>query len=159
MSYRFETYCGLYCGACPVSLANQAGDLAPLAAAWGRSVAELQCGGCKSGERAVFCADCEFVTCAEARGVEFCFECDDYPCPRLVAFSRDEHPHHHIVLHNLEALAAQGLEAWLAAQAERWRCPACGQAFGWYSNVCEGCDASLYDARAEDQDLRAETPA
>ncbi|MFP4344939.1 MAG: DUF3795 domain-containing protein [Anaerolineales bacterium] len=153
MSFRYDTYCGLYCGACPVLLAGQRGELEALAAAWGREPEDLRCEGCKSHVLSLFCAKCDLKACAVGHGIEFCYECEDYPCTRLVAFSRDRYPHHHVVLHNLGALAEEGLERWLEDQATRWRCPTCQRRFAWYSERCEVCGSRLYDARAEDRDL------
>lgn len=43
------------------------------------SFAEDRCGGCRSGKR-VCLPSCTIMTCTAARGVEFCFQCDEYPC-------------------------------------------------------------------------------
>jgi hypothetical protein len=48
--------CGIYCEKCPKFLKGQ-------------------CSGC--GENPV----CKMPGCAKKKGVEFCFECPEFPCP------------------------------------------------------------------------------
>jgi predicted RNA-binding Zn-ribbon protein involved in translation (DUF1610 family) len=48
-----------------------------------------------------------------------------------------------IPLSNLRRLAEAGLEAWLAEQRARWRCPACGQPVDIYSQTCRACGSDL----------------
>ena len=41
-----------------------------------------------------------------AKGVASCGECPAFPCDILKGFDADEHPHHSVVLKNLEAVRA-----------------------------------------------------
>jgi hypothetical protein len=150
----YDSYCGLYCGACPVLSANERGDVEKRAAEWKMSPEELRCWGCKTDVTAVFCTDCEIRRCARERGVEFCSACDEYPCDRLTSFAEDEHPHHSVVLKNLEIIESKGLRSWLDERKERWSCPVCGARFTWYDCKCAGCGATTYDCRDEERDLR-----
>ncbi|WBF67030.1 DUF3795 domain-containing protein [Desulfovibrio subterraneus] len=43
------------------------------------SLAQDRCGGCRSGTR-VCLPSCNVMSCTSAKGVEFCFQCDEYPC-------------------------------------------------------------------------------
>lgn len=43
------------------------------------SFAQDRCGGCRSGTR-VCLPSCNVMACTTARGVEFCFQCEAYPC-------------------------------------------------------------------------------
>jgi rubrerythrin len=156
MDYRYDAYCGLYCGACPVLVANQRGTVDELAEKLETDPAELVCAGCKSGTRVDSRADCKFVLCALEKGVEFCGDCDEYPCKRLTDFRDDEWAHHSVVTKNLDRLKEVGPEAWLAEQDKRWTCPACGARFAWYDEECPDCGAGTYDARAEEMDLNTD---
>lgn len=41
---------------------------------------EASCGGCRSD--AVTCpVPCKVKSCHKGKGVDFCFQCEDYPCP------------------------------------------------------------------------------
>lgn len=155
MASRYDTYCGLYCGACDTLLANEQDRVGLLARRWKMSAEALTCRGCKSGVASVWCTKCEIRRCAMARGVEFCFECTDYPCNQLRAFAADDSPHHSVVLKNLEAIRVKGVAAWLEEQKARWSCPQCGTRFSWYDRRCGRCRQRLYDCRGEEADLRS----
>ncbi len=154
MIYRYDSYCGLYCGACDTLQANREGRINELAKTWNRKPDELSCHGCKTTVNAVFCGNCAIRSCAINKKVEYCFQCHDYPCQRLVDFRQDRHPHHSIILHNLEMIQKSGVENWLIEQEKRWRCPECKTVFAWYEQECDHCGAKLYDCRAEEKDLR-----
>ena len=153
--FTYVAYCGLYCGACAVMVANERGEVEKLLEQEepGYTVVDLTCRGCRTDVTARWCGDCEMRLCARERGVAFCCDCDDYPCEHNKAFQADKHPHHSVVLKNLGAIAEGGADAWLAAQAERWKCGSCGARFTWYDKKCDECGAELYDCRAEEGDL------
>jgi len=153
MEYRYDSYCGLYCGACPALVGTARGQAAELAKEEKMTVEDVSCAGCKSDVTAVYCRDCDLRACARARGVEFCFDCGDYPCVQLTGFRRDKSPHHSVIFKNLNAIREGGAAAWLAEQERRWRCAACGERFTWYDRACEKCGAALYDCRQEERGL------
>lgn len=47
---------------------------------------ETSCKGCRQGE--CMFKDCGVIRCYREKGVDFCFECEDYPCDRT---NFDEH--------------------------------------------------------------------
>jgi hypothetical protein len=151
--FRYDTFCGLYCGACDVLQANTNDTLEALASAWGTTIERLRCRGCKSAVNAVYCVDCDIKACAASKAIAYCFECADYPCTRLVGFRNDEHPHHSVLLHNLGRIRRLGTEQWLADERARWSCPQCGASFTWYEEVCRVCGTELYDCRDEERKL------
>lgn len=156
MSFRYDTYCGLNCGACPVLGANERGDqswLEATAQQWKKNTEDLRCQGCKTEVTAAFCTDCGMRKCARERGLEFCGSCEDYPCEQITSFRNDKAPHHSAVFTNLAFIKENGVEAWLTSEAKRWACPECGTRFYWYSEKCEKCGAELYNAIAQEKDL------
>jgi len=152
MEFRYDTYCGLYCGACEVLIANKNGEVEKLAKAWNMKPKELRCHGCKTETTASFCATCDVKKCAENK-VEFCFQCNEYPCARLVEFKNDKYPHHSVVLKNLNSIRDKGINKWLEEQETRWSCPGCGTKFSWYDKVCKKCGEKLYSCEDEEKDL------
>jgi hypothetical protein len=80
------------------------------------------------------------ITCTQGQGITFCYECKDFPCEELIAFSADQRD---IPLSNLRRLAEVGLEVWLAEQEAHWRCPACYKPVDIYSETCRACGAPL----------------
>jgi hypothetical protein len=150
---RYDSYCGLYCGACPILKANVEGTVVTKAEEWELPAADLVCNGCKSKINAGLSADCVMRLCAQDHGLESCGDCDDFPCGTIQTFERDGYPHHTLVIANQRAICMYGVDAWLEKQKERWSCPKCGEGFTWYEEECAKCGAELYDACAEEEDL------
>ena len=65
--YDYGAYCGLYCGACAILLANERGAMEELLAnekAAAYTAEQLTCRGCRADVVACFCVDCEMRLCA-----------------------------------------------------------------------------------------------
>lgn len=146
--YNYDSYCGLYCGACSILKAERDGSRDPFAAFWAddRQMA-LHCRGCKSDSLFENCAICDIRTCAISKGVERCLECGDFPCekmnPEMMAGLVQKLPHLSSATENVEKIMTQGCANWLAQQAELWSCPECQTAFSWYDDSCSKCGTDL----------------
>lgn len=115
--------CGLFCGTCP-------------------SFAEGKCSGCLSDHVAPHCVACVngFRTCAAEQGVTRCFECAQFPCERLEAFSKihivNGICHHTHVIDDLNAMRQIGVQAWVDKQTQAHTCPECGRLILWHEREC-----------------------
>ncbi len=154
MSYRYNTYCGLYCGACEVLKANRNGTLETTARKWKMKAADLACHGCKSTVLSVYCRNCDIKNCARRMKVGHCVDCAKFPCERIIALNNDQSPHHSIVLKNLKEIGDVGASAWLRRQDRRWRCKNCGERFSWYAKRCGECGSSVYNSISEEKYLK-----
>jgi len=154
MAYQYNSYCGLYCGACDALQANKTGNLKITAEKWKMNPADITCHGCKSSVISIYCRDCDIRKCAQEMKVEFCYECKKFPCKRIVAFNNDPHPHHSIVLKNLNTIKVKGKKAWLRREDRRWRCKKCRMRFSWYSKKCTKCGSLVYNCILEEKELK-----
>lgn len=154
MEVRYDTYCGLYCGGCEVFLINKRGIVDEKAKEWDMKPEDLKCNGCKTATVSAFCRSCKIKKCAETKGIEFCYQCPDYPCMIIKDFKNDEHPHHSIVLHNLSSIKENGLAKWLEEQEKRWSCSACGEKISWYEENCLKCGNLIRSSLVDDEELR-----
>lgn len=80
---------------------------------------EVGCKGCREqGGCALYPGPCETLECARAKGVDFCHECDAFPCRRLAPASDQagKYPHN-LKLYNLCRIKAVGLEEWAEKEA------------------------------------------
>ncbi|MBN2054363.1 DUF3795 domain-containing protein [bacterium] len=145
----FASYCGLFCGACVITVAIKGNQLEQLAEKLCMTPEDLFCGGCKSESLAMHCGSCMIRQCAIERGVAVCGECSEYPCRLLQAFNDDQNPHHSAVIRNQERIRRIGLKDWLEEQERRWTCSGCGTPFSWYDTTCSLCGAPLRDAVME----------
>lgn len=127
-----DAYCGLYCAACPLYQATEAG-----------TAGELKCKGCKSEQVAPgWCSDCSIKACAQRKGYDSCAECDERPCAMLDGFAKDEdYQYHAEVSGYLDMIKAKGKAVWLGEMEKRWSCPACGTRLDWYAMKCPACGA------------------
>jgi hypothetical protein len=107
--------CGLDCFNCELHESNVTDEMRKMfSAKFGIPPAEAQCRGCRGqkGERPGL-PPCETYRCASGRGVEFCHECDEFPCSKLqpAADGADRYPHN-MKLFNLCRIKAVGLDEW-----------------------------------------------
>ncbi len=132
--------CGLFCPACSVYVSTREDPerLQKIADAWNLPVEEVRCDGCRSDRRFVYCRTCQMVTCAAERGLEFCGECEDYPCPEIKKFQA-EMPHRIELWDNQARIKAVGWERWYAEKVEHYSCPECGAMNSAYDRVCRKC--------------------
>jgi hypothetical protein len=121
---RLAAVCGLFCGGCDIYLASH-GDR-ELQRRIGENVSqvtsreikpkEIKCEGCWGPLEVHWSADCKMLNCARERGYRFCFECEEYPCDKLIMFKDKHYPH---VLDNLNRIRQIGVESWLKEQKEK----------------------------------------
>ncbi len=150
---KYETYCGVYCGACTIMKANENNTVDILAEKWETEPEHLRCDGCKSDVNYYHCADCRMKKCNIERGYENCSECDDFPCDIIREFNDDEYIHHRVVIRDLNEIRETGVSIWLQKQENRWKCSECGTRFTWYEEKCSNCGAELYNSIKELEDI------
>jgi len=116
--------CGLDCFNCDMHEHNITPALrSAFAQRLGRSPEEIACPGCRaSGGCRLAWSSCPTLACANERGVEFCHECESFPCAKLAptADGADRYPHNYKVF-NLAKIAAKGFEAWATDDADETR--------------------------------------
>jgi hypothetical protein len=154
MQFRFDSYCGLYCGACGVIHAVEKGTLDAFAAKWNSTAEKMECHGCKSDHLAEFAENCKIRKCALERGHEFCIECEDFQCERFMDFLDAQAAHPRIHFNNLERIEEAGVETWLTEQDKRWRCSNCGGKFHFDQATCIQCGKEVYNLLLEAEDMK-----
>lgn len=118
--------CGLFCGDCRIYAAYSTNDLAAqrrlareLGASRGIAISaeQIRCLGCKASDTSFWSRQCKIRTCAEERGLEFCYQCKDFPCEELQGFL-ENHPQ---ARENLRTISKIGPDAWLAEMLAKSR--------------------------------------
>jgi len=148
---KLAAVCGLFCPACHVYLASQAGSeqLEATAKRFQKTVKEMECHGCRSDKRCFFCEEkCTFVSCAKKKGAEFCGQCPDYPCSDLKVF-QSLAPHRLELWNSHERIKTKGWETWFAEMAEMFACPDCGTLNSAYHLACRQCGRTPSNQFAE----------
>jgi uncharacterized ferredoxin-like protein len=81
--------------------------------------------------------DCEKL---RRRQIRFCYECSDMPCRKLSHI--DEHyrlRYDMSMLENQKMIKEKGMEKFLKSQAEKYRCPSCGDLVSVHDGKCYAC--------------------
>lgn len=154
MKKRLDTYCGLFCGACEVFLANEKGSVEEIAKKWKMKSEDLYCHGCKTDTTSIYCKECEIKLCAQSKELDYCFQCEDFPCEYLMELRNDENPHHSIVLHNLKLIKNMGVKSWIEEQEKRWSCKKCNEKYSWYDDTCSNCGSSVRSCIDDEKELK-----
>ncbi len=161
-NFNYDSYCGIYCGACDIMIAYKTGKRTRLSKFWNESTVRkfhkscgipydesrpysTKCTGCKTGTLFVNCSTCRIRRCAMNSRIEHCTDCKLYPCSLFAEFKKVEQllPHVRDNHSNLESIKKDGVKKWLSDQEKKWQCPGCGEGFSWYSKRCSKCRTNL----------------
>ena len=157
--FNYDSYCGMYCGACSIMKAYQTGVKDPFATFWNDEAgAELKCHGCKTDKVFEGCADfggcstCHIRACAREKRVERCLNCSDFPCAILKPTNEsqimlDKLPHMSTIAINMQTIHSKGISRFLEEQAAQWKCPDCQTDYTWYATHCSKCGKDLGDLK------------
>ena len=80
---------------------------------------QVRCDGCRGSLEAHWSPDCEMMLCARKRGIQYCFECEDFPCLLIEKFATDGMGHHRRAVERSKRMKEIGLEAWVAEQESK----------------------------------------
>ncbi len=148
--------CGFYCGVCEIYRAYKDSKELREEIAWkhGCSPDEARCEGCQAIDVYGWSYDkewgknCKIVKCLNAKGLNFCFECDEYDrCERFNRFAEICKGLGIDLRKNLEMIKEGRIEEWLLEQDKKWRCPKCGKPIivSYDFKNCHWCGYKLRD--------------
>ena len=159
--FRYDTYCGLYCGACDILAAYKKSQEQHTLPQWNAlpetiqqhiPQADIICYGCKSDTVFAGCRKCPIRKCArKKKGIESCLDCQKYPClihhisklVKTIMRLEKKLPHLKITPKNLATIQQKGIRVWLEEQQHTWQCPDCQTHFTWYQQECSQCGKNL----------------
>jgi len=161
-SFNYDSYCGIYCGACDIMMTYKTGCQHRLASFWNESTVKtfhnklgitydpnkpftVKCNGCKTDTLFVNCAVCQIRRSAINNKIEHCIDCNKYPCNLIVGANKVKSLLPHIKNNriNMETIKKVGVTQWLSEQEKRWKCPNCKTNFSWYTRKCMNCGEDL----------------
>lgn len=76
--------------------------------------------------------------CAAEKGIDFCSECEEYPCDDLRRFQAAM-PHRIELFANLDRIRAVGYKQWLEEVRQNYACPQCKTLNSAYDLQCRRC--------------------
>lgn len=125
--------CGLNCVRCDIFLAGHGNeDLRREIVEWFRKERnetirpeQVNCEGCRECLAVHWSPDCRMMLCATRRGVQYCFQCEDFPCKDVNDFGSDGVTHHERTVRNMKRAKEMGIEAWISEQKAKGQCVFC----------------------------------
>lgn len=136
--------CGMNCGVC--SRAFRAKD---------------RCNGCRSDDdvKPKYCGTCRIRNCNEMRlrRRRFCFECAEYPCPRLRRLDARYRTRYRMsVVENLDRIQELGVGRFVDMEMRRWKCRRCHALTCVHKEHCIYCGQRRSCAAAQQGDEAGE---
>lgn len=138
---KLAAVCGLFCPSCSLFIGTKEDPerLKMMAARLQISVEELECHGCRSEKRGIFCRNqCKMTKCNAEKGIDFCVECSEYPCEELKVFQA-QLPHRIELWESQERIKEVGYEKWYEEKIEHYSCPECCTINSAYDINCRKC--------------------
>jgi len=132
---NLATPCGIYCGACRQYLMKKKNILEERGFKQG-------CDGCRIRNKncAHIKKDCEWY---KKKKVQFCYECDEFPCAKLVRLDDIYQKYNVPMIGNLERIKEVGSKKWLQEQQELYKCPKCGGEISMHDAECFDCGLKI----------------
>jgi hypothetical protein len=149
---KFLSHCGLYCGVCGVYYATRDRNhrfLEKLLSFYQNAMPgledvttrDLECEGCLSDNRSLFCQSCAIKDCNRKKGFSGCHECDDFPCEFIDSFPIPVGKK--VVLRAVPYRQKWGTAKWVADEEARYICPDCGNRVFRGAKRCNQCKVEL----------------
>lgn len=113
--------CGINCEMCSAFMVKDKPELMPILVAHGLKEELLPCPGCRAvdGNCRHLGSRCEQYACTTIHDVVMCYECEDYPCRRLIpAADRANTLPHNLKMISQVYIQKHGVEAWKAKLPE-----------------------------------------
>ena len=141
MNKKLAAPCGLYCGICGVYVAHRDNNSKlkeKLAGVYDVTVEQVQCDGCLSNILFAYCETCSIRDCTIKKGIEGCYQCDDFPCKFIKHFPTVAgRP---MMLRAIPAWRELGTERWMEEEERRYQCPHCGHKLIRGAKRCRNCN-------------------
>ena len=117
--------CGLYCGSCIDYLVYKSCHCC-----------SCDCGECDASSHHIRCEI--YRCCVKQKCHEACYECEEFPCSKLIRFCYNPVWLHHLpVIENLRRRKTIGTKKWLEEQREIWSNEWYLRRWLWFQKECE----------------------
>ncbi len=98
--------------------------------------------GCRAPQEQITrksCRDCAKKRCAFDQGLQWCYECAEFPCARIKDLNERYMRNYSVDLVKNGLDARADIEAFLEAQRTKFTCAACGGAIDQHHKFCSEC--------------------
>jgi hypothetical protein len=139
--------CGLYCGVCAIYMAHRDNNLkfkeklVSIYRPYTKSVEDVKCKGCLSDEKFGWCQTCPIRNCAQEKGYEGCYQCNDFPCKMIDRFPMEVGKK--VISRAVPQWKELGTEKWVEMEEKRYICPNCGNKLFRGAKRCNKCSNNV----------------
>jgi len=77
---------------------------------------QVRCDACRGSLDLHWSPDCKMMLCARKRRIQYCFECESFPCGLVEEFATDGMEHHRRAVERSKRVKEIGFEPWIAEQ-------------------------------------------
>ena len=121
---RLTSPCGIPCFHCPAYMASSNPEIRKrVAETLNVPEEKAACEGCRAQEGRIRVLNpdvqCKIFSCAAGKGVEFCHECDDFPCGRFQPYADKAQYPHNTKMYQLCMMKKLGFEKWADEEARK----------------------------------------
>ena len=124
--------CGMNCMVCYVHLKNK-----------------KPCNGCLGNDvdKPERCTKCNIKYCAKSKGLNYCFECNDFPCKHIKNLNKSYISRYKTSLtNNSHFVRKNGIIAFMKNEKEKWLCT-CKGVISLHDRYCTECKKTLDEAK------------
>ena len=119
--------CGMNCGICMAYLRNK-----------------NKCNGCRAINtwNPKTRVECKIKNCQSlnAHGLEYCYQCNQYPCTLIKHIDKRYRARYNMsMIQNRNAIKDNGIEEFIKAENEKWKCKSCGGVINVHKDICSTC--------------------
>ena len=132
MNQELIAPCGMNCGIC-------SGYLAYKYDVKSKGIGMPYCAGCRPRDKkcAFLKKGCNLLLNSQ---VEYCYECDDFPCERLRHIDNRYHTLFRMsMIENLKYIKENGIGLFLEKEEGKWKCAQCGGVICCHNGICYNC--------------------
>ena len=121
---KMTSPCGLPCFHCPAHLASTNPEIRKIVSeTLGVPEEKAACEGCKPQEGRIKLLkpdiQCKIYACAAEKEIDFCHECDDFPCERFQPYADKAQYPHNSKMYQLCMMKKLGFEKWAEEEARK----------------------------------------
>jgi len=104
------------------------------------------CQGCRGVEESqpAYCRRCQIRGCAIQRGIDFCFECQSFPCSLIKRMDKRYRVRYQVgLIENAIRIKTVGAKQFLLEEKEKWTCLDCGGVISLHDRACSECGQTI----------------
>ena len=104
------------------------------------------CAGCLTNSmgKAEHCHKCKIKDCVQSKGLNYCFECLEFPCKQIKYLEKSYNKRYQAsLIKNSEFVQKYGLEKFMEQQKEEYTCSKCGGIISIHDKECSECQQKM----------------